>query len=1025
MPNPDPVVDDVSKRVWFAVAGGALNNDPWGLREAAMRALTAEASRLQVWEEAEKTAAILEDARTIGEQLMAVKRPSDMLALLNGAMAQKYNLPLYTAGIDPIFKRPLAAEARPELIAKATGAFNDARDLMVSLHDLTQKGDQAVAIVRGLASGILAVPLRPTMDDLARQLERGLGSSAGIPENVIRVVKGELNLSDAMPEIRTRVTDEIATATDQFVQQLKEKAQQEVNRVLTSISPEIGAFNELRVAGKNGDMMGAVAALAALSGNKDMIKAAANLKRNVDTFNTIRSAFTLFAAGGSGGATLALGALSGGMAGIAALDMLSQEPDSSAAVLEAIERLASEMRQQFAVVNSKLDFIAQEILNVRAELREIKIILVGMEERLKAVQESLMRIEKRLVGIESRLDALARGLKFVSDTQLATYLANAELAIAGKEADIGQIAFNDGISHIKSKAEYLQNESRIFSPDAKDQLIGRFVDEFSVVGNSGENALTFIAAVKSALPDPAAARVRGAIPSLAEWQFLIDGLCLLTKAYPKYVSQASPLIKQVADLLEGLGEQHRLSLQSIGGISVAEYRNGVMGAFERYKKSVMDLFQGLRLARSVVEDDWYKEHQAGTHHALDAAVLHGLPPHIPKRITLNVPAIYASLPLKKQFKYSVLYRLNNGQPGPFSMPLLQVHIDCPQVYKPGSPTYIEVVTAAFSIRLAGRAEILATRPYMFYFFDWNREMGKWNWERHIDEYPKGDDGISHATETGQTVKLAETINGVVASLMEDPRVEAAYRAAMKEYLRFDPLEHVVIEYRARQSGAILDAPSPQVVLQPPPDPANPGVVPVPVTTTLDALLVAADESLAALRAHIVMTVPEIYARSESLRMALFGDDTVRLVDGSLVKRWARCSRELKKHFDSGAADPMAAARAADAARPAEQRICHDDVLRNIAQADWGVAGTPLEYEDLMLRAFGGIRMVANDFRDFGSVPINTERGTLNVCIMKRLFDFEAELQRFPFGELDRESYPALNLPLARLATVQNLIEKHV
>lgn len=144
-----------------------------------------------------------------------------------------------------------------------------------------------------------------------------------------------------------------------------------------------------------------IATLALLFGDENTARFATRVANTVDSAVKVYQAAQLLMAGTTGvGAFLAVGGLASSMGG------LTGGGDSNAAVLGLLEEMFSYLKQQFAVVNQKLDRIIIQLDEIRSDIRNLQNSVDLANTKLDKVLAQLGRIEVTLDDIRVRIERL-------------------------------------------------------------------------------------------------------------------------------------------------------------------------------------------------------------------------------------------------------------------------------------------------------------------------------------------------------------------------------------------------------------------------------------------------------------------------------------------------------------------------------------------------------------------------------------------------------------------------------------------
>ena len=878
----EPTVAKSSDKIWLANAAAALVEDEFWLRRAAINALLARAE-----------ASLGNDAMALGQEIARVSTRAEMFAFLESPLARKYRIALYVPDL------------RSPLLARLAMFGEDESTVWVARMVDDRDGNNARA--RAIANAILA-------PDLGRPIE----NDAAVPE--------------LLATYRARLLSVVKQNGEEAIKLLREKVKPSNEAPLPT--------TELAVHPISNRALVSLAALAENAGDATAARSAQELACLAVAFENLTTATNRYAKLATTSARQLLVSLGWSLRRMSSAACQNSPSEVRPTVTLMVARITKEVFAQPAISTSELTGILADILAVHDDIEKRFLSGAPSDARL-AFGARFDEISQRLSGDGQHQLANTRDTEVERRPALKRCLA---AAMAKPHGALSQTEFNLCIGEIKRFAEGDTGAS-VDTKVLNRPLASYVASSSSAFANLGKFDRLLTAEMKRVglIADATELPLR----DTPQWRFYAEALMLLREAFPQLARGRTSEIDSANRALLDLGSRHDMTTQQLRGATSPQLRATLGKLFDRYQQATGLLQLGLLQLREQADNEWWLEKNKSPTTPV------GLSGHIATckwekaasiAIHVNVDAAKVFKALPPEFQVRVLGNWRHADSmtpaDPFSGERVSLCLADMRTRLTKTPGGFGGVGGLGGVLATLNAEVsgtlVATYPY-----DYAGALGeKYDWRRHEIDLNRADSTTRDDTQRSPQAAM----EAATRALLSRPEIAAAQRRAFVSVLRSTPLEHVVVEYRARQAKLLQSEPPFDVVV--------PGVLGTPQRVLPIAQLVTnVEESLALLRAYTIVSVPQIYREFDDVSLALYGDDSVALPNAEMVGKWAACAVRLKLAFDKQPFEKAAlhyAFEASDAQGqlPNDARDCSKSVLTNMDRIDWGVAKSAPEYKKL-------------------------------------------------------------------------------
>jgi len=390
--------DEKSSRAALALA---IERDSTGM---AASLTTNVMNALATSRDEETRAKVLRDAQQLGTQLRAVNLPQDIERMAASQLGRRYGLGFRRPAFDAATMRFVDPRAQPGTALMGPVVIDS--DAAVTHDNLTRallQGKElpaSAAQVRQLLGAVAGLPRGATVDTFLGAVTDQ--STRASMRQVMRALSGETNGEKVLTDLGQQLVGEAARRLDERAGQVAVVVARFDTTARAFRAPEV---MDLMAGNISADGLAAggraLASLASLTGNEDLMRDINRASALVQSGVEIYKGASLLAAGLSGGSFVAAVSVLNGAGGLSSA--LGGGQDNTRAMMKAIARLAAMIVKQFAIVNGKLDSIQASLSRIEQDLQRIERVA---ENTLIDVQQT----KNAVFGLYTRLDQLESGL---------------------------------------------------------------------------------------------------------------------------------------------------------------------------------------------------------------------------------------------------------------------------------------------------------------------------------------------------------------------------------------------------------------------------------------------------------------------------------------------------------------------------------------------------------------------------------------------------------------------------------------
>jgi len=842
----------------------AVHSDALGIKKALLQSAVVALEDLK-GEALQKKLQLIEETSRKVDSIDTVK---DWYELLDSYPGKELGLAFGAAPIGQRLRIPIPPNQMPEtqqtLVRTITG-FDDAK-LWRRFLALYENPRTKTALVQ-ISNKALGVAVSNLKNDVERGLPQDvLGLNSPLKEIItVALSDGKVPTLQAIDkfavEMNKKLVSQIKDQQDKLQAKLKvDQALPEIYRVVSVADTTFTSLKSFVDSPYSVDRAAAaVNALAALSGDANISKAAYEIERVSTAVSQGNQIISMFASASTGvGALAVVGALANTYGAFSAVGGPNQATGDHQ-VLEALSSLTKEINKQFGIVNGKLDKVLDHLEAINAQLFGIVGRLQIIDGRLDEINQNLASLDKklelmdrRLVTIQQTLDRLEAGPR----KRCLGWIKARATSVTDKDVSTCLTTFFQQATTTAVDSTYaadpIADVSNILA--AKGPLRGTISSNVSVLNRA------ILAVTKEAEVGGLKDNIKPEEFSEGAWGYM---LTLLT--FPKQAGLLNPqLVRDHTARMIALGEAYQRAVLSAAGVSANEQRLRLSKLITNYE----EVWGRLKTALTQLQDRVLQER-------INAAINN--PASSVRREILNCDTG------EKIADYPDGNRLTTLIPAALRAQVGKVRFD------QGRKVELLEPTVAFCARRAGYYSLSWGHTYFPGF------MGRF-------------DGIMVLTWLGDevsespfTFQLWNTSPPYPPdwAILKDPQFFGHFGAFFDNSLRAGATK---AESKARQQiqARLLRESEPYNALE-----NAKGIsahilnesttVTFPnATVKITDLLTELDKSLDLLRAYLSSLMPESLVTDDQLASLLNGSDGVRAPDGRLVKTLGSCIQDIHK-----------------------------------------------------------------------------------------------------------------------------------
>lgn len=325
---------------------------------------------------------LVADFETIGRRVNEIQSTSDYQAFLREPLVTKYNLAPMLPIWDPFFQAT-SVDRTEKFVEDRIAGRNTA---IASFVEATTAANSAALslVLHKLDRSILLIPDKISVDDFLADPILGKNSEF---LDAARSLANGMDLSVVFKNSANSLLSNASTLVKDGVAVL-----QNIQAAPKNLLPPRGNFEFPKPAAEIQARVGALVALAALTGSQDFMEGAQRIARIADGAVQVYQAAQLAAGAATGmGTVSAISMLLSGGSSLA-----GSKQSEAGQILAALQQILDYMKKQFAIVNAKLDYIIAGLDRI--------------ENKVDNISNALAGVVKEVHSIDGRLDGLRRSI---------------------------------------------------------------------------------------------------------------------------------------------------------------------------------------------------------------------------------------------------------------------------------------------------------------------------------------------------------------------------------------------------------------------------------------------------------------------------------------------------------------------------------------------------------------------------------------------------------------------------------------